>query len=312
MRFNNGDRKYLILVLIFVILCNQSIQFASGSSIVLEIDRARNSSDILLLNNGTYFEYSLIVNTIHYVNGSFGVFNVDNPVTIRNHIEIVDVLSDRAILNVKYSCDEIGVLDVNSSSSITVEMDANCQFSVDDDINDMSGIFRLFGDEKWENGAVVTVASCNNNKLKGVKSYNKGELKKSPQGYQEAYYVTASGTSKLGETKSSTYYYDESTGVLLQIRGSPCDYFILNLVNIDWVWGGIYLTDTNFNLGPQQYTSQNQLIVNPYSLIVPVAVVGFAGIGMYKMRLERKARLQRKKNRGPQRARKSKRKKRHR
>ncbi len=163
-------------------------------------------------------------------------------------------------------------------------MDANYQFTADIEENsNVNGVFRLFGDKKWKEGMVVTVGTCSNNRLEGVKSHNSGELKESPQGYQEVYYVTVSGTSRLDEEKSSTYYYDESTDLLLQIRGSPCDYFLLNLANIDWIWGGVYLTGTNYDLGSQQYSNQSQLVINPYSLAVPIMIICFAGIGMYRL-----------------------------
>ena len=266
--------------------------------------------DLATIPKDTYFEYKISMNSIRFLNTSYGVYEPDNPAIL-----IVRIVFGSSLVNEKQSISlsyrTNGSNLIIPSDPISIKIANDYFFEVEGGKHaDLNGSWSLFGKLDWQTDEIVTICECNGSLLQGSKKHNEGEKKLTSGGYQEVFYVSGSGTSFLGENKESTYYFDLDTGVLITIRGSPCDYLLLVLAEIDWIWGWIVLSDTNYNLGPTVSSYVAYRPINPILLTIPIGIGIFVGIGVYSRR-KRKCRIAKQKlDRGPSGPRKRRKKKR--
>ncbi len=250
------------------------------------------------------------MNTMKFHNGSSAYVDVDDPVIVHARIVIHELKSNGEIelIMVRYFSNDTTLQLPNLYTLVSIN--GNNGFEV---LNGSkvgyNGTTTLFGDSDWADGEMVVVASCGTRFLEGQKEVSTGERQPAPSGFQEVFHVFASGNTYLGETKNANYFYDLSTSVLLKISGSPCDYFLLGLMNIDWLWGGVKLIETDFDLGIPIGPYPSPSYSNPIWITIPVVSI-FLFIALYGVRRSRNARIRIAKNdRGPSGPRKRKRKK---
>ncbi|MDF1539305.1 MAG: hypothetical protein P1Q69_10435 [Candidatus Thorarchaeota archaeon] len=269
------------------------------------------SEGFFSIPENTFFEYTVSLNSVHFLNNSYGVYPVDDSVRLVAHFLFGSTDEEgRRELTLSYSSSEPTLIIPDDSIPITLSSDSTFEV-LGGTHSGLTGQTSLFGDLNW-NGEeeTITVATSNNSQLIGEIQYNPGERQNASGDYQEVFFVAVRGTSFLGDDVHATYYFDYDTGIVVSIRGTPSDYLLLVLSDIDWIWDTISLTGTNYDLGPTIAAYPQTTLLNPLVILVPAVMIGFIGFGLYRQKRLKYKQAATSTDRGPDKPRKKKKRKR--
>ncbi|NWF97075.1 MAG: hypothetical protein HXY34_13115 [Candidatus Thorarchaeota archaeon] len=222
---------------------------------------------------GTYFEYKYVFLHVQLENASYVIGYQGDMIELTLRLEVIGNTSDTHLFLASFTSQNPAKYDLQTTFTFSLQLSSG-EYSVHNGSHSgMTGVFRLFGDSKWETTEVMS-SRDGFSPLEGTRNHYSDPVAISVgEGLQLEFDFSCSGSDILGNSHTSVYYFDTDTGLLLWVANTPMDFLLMGAAGCTFGIGKISLVRTNFDLGPRQ-----EVLPIPLTGILLIAGAGAFGV----------------------------------